>query len=417
MLNRYKPFVSRLAEPLLFAGSLCIAAGLSWSHFLLSLGTGLITASFVFSPGHARSLRIFMGNKVAILCSLLLLVSILSYFNSSEKVLWWRDVRIKLPLLLIPLGFCACGNLSIRRQLYVLAVFLFSVSTISLLSMIHFAMDYERISQALLKAKPIPITGGISHIYFGVLMAFAVFAAWYLYAQKVVFIEKKYRIAVVLFGLIPFLGLHILSSRTGLMVFYISALLAGGRELLRRKKYAWLLIFLVCLLLLPVVTYQVFSSFRNKVANTMEDINTYAEGKNRNFQSISTRLESLETAWEIFREHPVTGVGIGDLAREMDLHYTAHGTYLTPENRIMPHNEFFYYMAAYGIAGTIVLLAALFYPAFSRRYNKHFLFLPFILITISALMIEALLERQIGVTFFIFFLMLLTQKEELLAGS
>ena len=63
------------------------------------------------------------------------------------------------------------------------------------------------------------------------------------------------------------------------------------------------------------------------------------------------RLEAWKTASAAIAQHPLTGVGPGDVNIAMQAQYEAEGSVLWEENRIPPHNQFLENMLASGIAG------------------------------------------------------------------
>lgn len=155
---------------------------------------------------------------------------------------------------------------------------------------------------------------------------------------------------------------------------------------------------------------------------------------------------------EIGNEHPIVGVGAGNLRQEVKARYAAQ--YPEMEQIRMPHNQLISVYAGTGLVGLSVFLFAFFYPFFSRKVesrksgsrenskenqasaipldtstsrpttydlqtsppkifdlqtsqDKAFnLFLAFHVIVFASFMVENTIENSIGVGFYAFFLLL-----------
>ena len=117
------------------------------------------------------------------------------------------------------------------------------------------------------------------------------------------------------------------------------------------------------------------------------------------------RILSIEKGMELFKEHPLTGVGIGDLRVEMKSKLDAAPEH--PRDVLLPHNQFAFVAAGTGIFGLIVFIVAVFLPLLGRRYLKNWLFVCFHIIILSSFFTEATIEEQMGTGFYLSFLLLI----------
>jgi O-antigen ligase len=165
------------------------------------------------------------------------------------------------------------------------------------------------------------------------------------------------------------------------------------------------------LLLLPVLSYIVFPTFRNKITNTKEDVNQAQQkttDKGRAF-SISGRLYSYKAALEVWRDNAALGVGKPDLEDEMAVRYAEAYPDMTSEFYILPHNQYLYNLAAFGALGLLVFITGLFYPAWwARKKHAPLLTAQYVSVALSFL-VEYTMETQVGLAFVVFFLMLALQ--------
>jgi O-antigen ligase len=180
---------------------------------------------------------------------------------------------------------------------------------------------------------------------------------------------------------------------------------------LRKRQWKRAGVLALALLLLPFFSYMAFPTFRNKISNTKTDVSkarqkTSDEGKKF---SISGRLYSYKAALSVWEDNKLFGVGKPDLESEMAIRYAETYPEMTSEYYILPHNQYLYNLAAYGIVGLVVFCWGLFYPAWwARRKYAPLLLTQYVSIGLSFL-VEYTLETQIGLAFVVFFLLLALQ--------
>ena len=126
----------------------------------------------------------------------------------------------------------------------------------------------------------------------------------------------------------------------------------------------------------------------------------------------NNRLYSYKIAVDLIKKHPLTGVGTGDIKSSMDTGYAARYPEVPAMARLIPHNEFLVVGLGCGIPAMILFSIWVFMPLASLKKNRQsFFFFMAWLILLLQLMIEPVLEVQMGVFVYLFFLLL--QKHEL----
>lgn len=123
-----------------------------------------------------------------------------------------------------------------------------------------------------------------------------------------------------------------------------------------------------------------------------------------NGQSMVLRFEFFKTAGWMIAQHPLTGVGTGDLPTAWKVAYEQTGSTLEEKWRLRAHNQFLTFGIAFGIAGIIYLLLVLTYFFRMAWQRGHLLLLFFMVIATVSFLGEDTLETQAGVTFFAFLL-------------
>lgn len=137
----------------------------------------------------------------------------------------------------------------------------------------------------------------------------------------------------------------------------------------------------------------------------------YVAGGNPNGHSVIQRLEFWKTGSAIIADHPLFGVGTGDVKRSFAAKYEELKTKLDPEFRLRAHNQYMTLWITYGIFGLIAFCIMLFS---SWKKNKHnLLFNAFMIIATMSFFTEDTLESQAGVMFFGFFFVFLVIKRKI----
>lgn len=132
----------------------------------------------------------------------------------------------------------------------------------------------------------------------------------------------------------------------------------------------------------------------------------YKKTGNANNNSLLQRYEFWKTGFAIFKEHPLFGVGTGDVKTAFDDRYIKDNSKLSPENRLRSHNQYITFMVALGIAGLLWFLVAVTLPAIRQKKFFNYFFFIFWVIFMVSCFTEDTLDSQEGATFFAFFISL-----------
>jgi O-antigen ligase len=122
------------------------------------------------------------------------------------------------------------------------------------------------------------------------------------------------------------------------------------------------------------------------------------------------RGKTWETSYLLIREHPVLGVGIGDVKDEMINKYNELDYFEDSERYLNCHNQFLESWLAGGLAVVILLVLMLFYPLAMKKIQGRFLYGSFLIICLTAFLFESVLNRLWGVAFFSVFYLLLSAR-------
>jgi O-antigen ligase len=385
----------------------CIIVGLFTSSFfriLPSIGiVGVLVCGLLAYSLHRGSYT--SGNRAIYLPFVLIFgIHVASGLLTSWANLpeYGRDIVLQLPFLALPVGFWLLPPIPTRqlRQLWYLLILVTVVS--ATVSTGNYLLHKDEINELYLRSKVMPTEP--DHIRFSLIVTLAIAAGVLLLDQGKLSPQTRLwlRLAVVALALYQ----HLLAVRSGLVTFYVLGGLALLWLILYRKQYKRATGLATALLLLPLFSYFCFPTFRNKSANTREDVGRVEHTASANNYSLVGRVYSYKVALKVVQDNPWFGVGKADMEQELAQHYRREFPNIQPEAYILPHNQFLFTTVALGCVGVILFIIGFYCPGIGSgtRYAP-LLLTQYIIITISFL-VEYTIETQIGIAFSLFFLLL-----------
>ena len=482
------------------------------SKFLMSLSQIILVCNWILEGGLKAKIIAFKNNKAALLLSSLILVHFIGLFYTSDFDYAFKDIRIKAPLLILPLIFSTSKALS---EKVVHAILKFFVAAIIVGTLISILILTGVIYRELIDIRSVSLF--ISHIRFALLISIAVFVSGYFFYHARQLISKLVWISIVIwliyfliltesitglaalfFALIVISGYAIFKSNIkwvkyssvlilsiiGISILYLSIQINKGipapdkldiskledttaaghpyqhaldSKLTENGHYIWinfcnqeleeewnkrstikisekdlkgnniyytLVRFLASKGLrkdadavnslseeevkaiekgVVNVNYQDIASIEGRLHEIAWELDVYKNTGDPNGHSLTQRFEFWKTALAIIKQHPIIGVGTGDIQNAFDVQYEKMNSPLLKESRLRAHNQYLSITVAFGIAGLIWFLITLFYPMYLCEKKRNYLYVTFLLIAIVSFLTEDTLETQAGVTFFAFF--------------
>jgi hypothetical protein len=132
--------------------------------------------------------------------------------------------------------------------------------------------------------------------------------------------------------------------------------------------------------------------------------------KNKSGSSAGMRLYYWQTGFDVIKENWLLGCGTGDVFDEMKKIFVNDGIH--PEWMKRPHQQFISIWAALGVTGFILFLIIMFFYPFFSGFAKNSI--PFFLIWLGfilSFLYEDTLETQTGVSYVVFFYVLLSSHQ------
>ncbi|HEX8315922.1 MAG TPA: O-antigen ligase family protein [Flavisolibacter sp.] len=382
----------------LFYTMLLMILGLFLSRATLSIAILLFLAFAMVHLNFIKQVKAFFTTPYPAIFSLLFFIPLLSGLWSSDMNKWSDVVRIKLPLLFIPLAFAGNWKLSATQWLLIAAIFLMLVFGGCVWGLIDYWQNTAQIHEDYLKAKTIRTPLENDHVRFSWLVSVAVILCFLLLAGSRQRLERMVLSALLIFFTIY---LHILSARTGLFSLYIFILLYAGWLLQKNKNRKWAVASLVLLLALPLAAYFVLPTFKARLLYNLYDLSFARKSEYLPGSSDGARTMSLKAGWQVLQQNPL-GAGAGDVRAEADKWYTANVPQVLPTDKFNPSSEWLMYGGFAGWPGVILFTVVMVLPFIYRPGSHPVFWTAFHATAAFSFAFDMGLEVQYGVFLYVF---------------
>ncbi|GAB3852792.1 hypothetical protein GCM10028822_20900 [Hymenobacter terrigena] len=379
----------------------------NWLRVALGIAMGgLAVTSVVFAVVHKRIANRALWPVFGSIAMVFVLHLLAGFHTQADNMDEYRfDLGMQLPFLILPLSFWLLPPLPSRYLRWLWGIFIAMTVLAAFGATINYLLHAREINESYMHSKVMPTEP--DHIRFSIIITMAIAAAVLLLAHRAIPLAWRSWVKAAIIGLALFL--HLLAVRSGEMTFYALGAMAVFWLGFSRKEWKKAGLLAAVLVLLPVVSYLAFPTFRNRVYNTQEDVSKVQESSEGKNFSISARVYSYQAALAVWRDNKLVGVGKPNLEGEIAKRYAKLHPQLTPEFYILPHNQYLYNLAAYGTIGLLVFCLSLFYPAWWARCKPAPLLLAQYVSIAMSFLVEYTLETQIGLAFVVFFLLLALQ--------
>jgi hypothetical protein len=192
--------------------------------------------------------------------------------------------------------------------------------------------------------------------------------------------------------LLFFFGIIQLASRVALFIFLITIL---AYILISIRKKIQLVVFGV--LLVSFVSILFVSQGSNYFKERLFSIESMIQ---------DSRFDRLKISFDIFKEHPIIGVGFQSIDDERINKYKESGFDIAAEKGYNSHNQFFEYLSINGLVGVIIYLSVFVYLIVKSCRDRNYLFLFLILTFFIANLTESMMVRIKGIEYFSIFISL-----------
>ena len=327
----------------------------------------------------------------------------LTWFWSEDKHRWGGELQILLPAMLLPLAYIHMPVLSARQvSIMNTGVCLILLGGIAY-SLSFLAKDPDLYIAQYGYSHLLPTPCEQDHIRFS--LAIVLSMIWCVYSWP----QLQSRVVRWVVGIsmaIMVVYLHILAAKVGIGAVYLFFVCWGIYIAIARRRWAGLLVIVaipvvVLLSIKFIPTFDMRQQYLHYSWVMLEQ-----KDKSGNYGDIN-RMYSYKIALRLIKQHPMGGVGAGDIMAEMKNGYAQWHPQVDEKSVLIPHNQFLVVALACGIPAMLLFAAWVFFPlVWLRRNRQSFFFFVVWLILLVELMIEPVLEIQNGVFVYLFFLLL-----------
>lgn len=363
-------------------------------------------------------LRRLINQPVLLLLILFYLLHPLSllYTENFHDGKMWLEFR--LPLILIPLFIGTAKPETIHpRRLSLL--FAFGTALISLTGIafgIYRTVVYH--NNEYLYSDHLGWLFDKQAVYFAAYINFSIaILLFYLHKNDENF--RSFKPLAIVSILLMSITSYLLASRTAMVILVL--LITGYIVflVLSRKQYLPALILLFGLLVGGFMFIKVFPKTVKRfisIGNTeyVYD-NTHpidhfnSDISDQNWNSLNQRLAAWSCARAVIGKNLLLGTGIGDVQDELVSEYEKRNFHLGVHTRMNAHNQYLDVLLGFGVTGLIIFLAAyLLFPLYLSWHRKDFLLAFFVSATAVYYLTEVFLNRNQGIIFVVFFLVILS---------
>ncbi|NLA24185.1 MAG: hypothetical protein GX879_04380, partial [Bacteroidales bacterium] len=305
-LNREK-----IHEIIYFIGLVLIAGAMSFSIFVTSLAHFLLITNYLLEGKYLTKLKTLWERKSVLVFLILILVHFLWLFNTSDFAYAMNDIRIKLPLLALPVIIGSSKALSFKK----IKVILWAFVTAIFVNTIWVSVIMQTVTETTITDDFREASVFISHIRLSLMIVLSIFILlWFLINKK---IESKIELVLSSLGVAWFIFFLILSQFfTGIvLLFVVGAIFVLWRVLKVNNlkiKISAIGFSIIAVFAMAFMAYGQVKEFYkqpvrsfNQLLEETENGNTYYHDKNSrvlengNYVYVEICETELRQAWEM----------------------------------------------------------------------------------------------------------------------
>lgn len=399
-----------LSQYLLLIACVAGVVGLFAARALVALSpvAGLLAA--IANPEWRLALAGWRRSQTVLFMALLYSLLLIGGLYTTQWDVWWHEVYRELPLIGVPLAFAVAVPLTGRQRFGIGCFFVLGAAGMSLVNLVRYLLDPADANERIGIGQNMQTITGVFHIHFGIMLALAFYFSLRLWRSP--YATRLWQALLLAAAASIVLVLHVLAYRTGLLAFYTALLFRGLQLLTKRRHFGLGLLLLLAASGLAWGAYHWLEPIQLRVNATRYDVEQFRLAHDINTFSLARRLAAWETALVVIGENPWLGVSPADAEAAMMNQYDWRDYGLLPANRIMIHNQYLHYLVSSGIVGLFVWLLALLGPLVQPKVRRNPYVIHFLLIMGVTMLVDSLLQLQIGFNLFVFLYSFLLVDEE-----
>lgn len=393
----------------LFIASLFFSFAVAMKVFTMGL---LVLVAMLFNTP-AQKLNLFKERKYVWFTLAFAIMMLISWLLSENKSDGARAVQLRLPLFLFPISLGLIGLSKGQRNRILLGCSI--IVTLACLTSLLLAMArYQQTNDSVwLYNDALTLFIGQQSIYTSLLVNISI----YVFAYHVFFssLSRKRKLWLVVAIGFLFIFSYLLASRNMMMILYSSVLFFSFYFMLKKKKYLEGATLLAGMIIVGFLILKLFPQTINRfreLAYTQFDFQSQAKESHYageltpdQWNGANFRLAAWQCGWQLFQEHPLAGVGLGDKKDELFRVYRQKQFQFAISTNKNVHNNYLDILYSMGVAGLLLfLLGWILIPIVLAFRNRDGLGMLIVLTLALAMITENYFDRSLGAILFAFFI-------------
>jgi len=314
----------------------------------------------------------------------------------------WFDMEIKLSLMVFPLVFFTSRPLEKKDIDQINTLFILGCLISGVYLLLNGLMSYLETKDinSFLYGK---LSMGYHTSYYSMylclslaIIMFYIFTKWNdisLWKRMLFLVSKPVFLVLIV----------LLMSKSGIITL-VFVVVITIMYLLFLKKIIQASLLLSAVVILLFTAIHLIPETKVRIVGTIDLLlNKSTEINPNSVESTAERLLIWPVAIELISEHPLVGVGTGDIRDELIKKYIKKEYSGVQMKGLNVHNQFLQTFAALGLFGFLSIAFGFILPLFYSIKKSNFIYAILILIIIINALTESVLEVQAGVIFYAFF--------------
>jgi len=338
---------------------------------------------------------------------------VLSAFISEDHHAAAQLLQRRIPLILFPLSI---GLIELNEEMRekILTGFAKIVAFVCFLTFLYALFRFSKTSDhSWLYNDGLSYLTGQQSIYTSVVVNISIYIfGYYLFFRSLSpGIKTLYTLSLIFLLVISYL----LASRNMMLILYVSILIFSFYIIIKRRKY---LEGLTLVLGMVIAGFLIFKFFPKTINRFRELRITHFNYENKAKEShynmdltsdqwngANFRLAAWPCGWQVFKENPIVGVGLGDKKNELFKVYEEKKFHFALSTRKNVHNNYLDILLSTGIIGFLLFFGGwILFPMITAIKKKDGLAIVIFLTIDLAMLTENYFDRSLGAALFAFFI-------------